>query len=945
MKSPGKFFVSIFLVAILASLLFFITSGKAGAAAPGAGAQSPLLATAVSTHGNIAYIGGREESFQVTCTYCHSSHGSTNLSTILTTVVVNMSPFTMSGPVTFTSLTGMNSFDDGVSAPTSRICVTCHINSNRAGAATAMSHTGGVHTSGDFTQQDCTTCHPHDPDGDPNTVDGFMPVAGACNACHGAPPATGSHATHSNPATVPTVYGETGAHSTISAYDFSCGECHPTDVSMHRNGTVDVVLTSTDAPVGSIKEKNDVSASYDSSSKTCGGVYCHSGERVAPTGPVDWPLVNGAGDPIRDSHDNPTYVSYTSSTYREYAAPVWGAPLPDNGGPEGTCDACHQFPLTTSFRDGVMGGAVDSHQWIGPDTSWGGTWGSLHAYSYMADPIPCRTCHYQTITTTDSLTGAQRYVTNSFGDNLVVFGSLPIADHSYHVNGNADVAFDTTDNVVFYGGYSAVQMPVVGTYFPATKSCGNVSCHGYDLPNLIGKNIGGQNYVAWGSPYHIYESPAWEGCEFCHRPGGFGGKSYPVLAACNTCHPEMTAAPDAPPFAIRKSPAALFSSHPSNACAECHTPHMPDAAENPQVWTVDKIPPDTQIDSNPSDPAASTEAAFTFSSPDDATATFECSLDGADFSACTSGQSHSGLNDGPHTFDVRAKDAAGNTDPTPASFAWTIDTTAPDTQILTSPANPSFSPDATFTFTSPDPAATFECSLNGAAFSTCTSPRTYTGLVQGSSTFEVRAKDTLGNTDASPAAYSWMVYKVLSASFTSNAKNDGWILESKASSGVGKTMSKAGFLRVGDVGAKKQYRSILDFDTSNLPDNAVVIAAIVQVKKSGATGTDPFASLGLLLGDMKKGFFGTSLALQTMDFNAPGTPTSSVGQFDAAANNWYQMTVEAASLQYINLAGATQFRIRFSLAHDNDSAAEYVMFYSGNSATDKPVLAIQYYIP
>jgi len=43
-----------------------------------------------------------------------------------------------------------------------------------------------------------------------------------------------------------------------------------------------------------------------------------------------------------------------------------------------------------------------------------------------------------------------------------------------------------------------------------------------------------------------------------------------------------------------------------------------------------------------------------------------------------------------------------------------------------------------------------------------------------------------------------------------------------ATSGKGGTLSAAGTLRVGDDASKKQYRSILYFDTSALPDNAVI---------------------------------------------------------------------------------------------------------------------------
>ena len=67
---------------------------------------------------------------------------------------------------------------------------------------------------------------------------------------------------------------------------------------------------------------------------------------------------------------------------------------------------------------------------------------------------------------------------------------------------------------------------------------------------------------------------------------------------------------------------------------------------------------------------------FTFSGNDDVTAaaslTFKCSIDGALFSTCASPLLFTGLSVATHTFEVKAIDLAGNTDPTAASFSWEV---------------------------------------------------------------------------------------------------------------------------------------------------------------------------------------------------------------------------------------------------------------------------------
>jgi hypothetical protein len=62
--------------------------------------------------------------------------------------------------------------------------------------------------------------------------------------------------------------------------------------------------------------------------------------------------------------------------------------------------------------------------------------------------------------------------------------------------------------------------------------------------------------------------------------------------------------------------------------------------------------------------------------------------------------------------------------------------------------------DATFSFGA-DEAATFACSLDGGAFTSCTSAATYADLDPGKHTFRVRATDMAGNVDPTPASVTW----------------------------------------------------------------------------------------------------------------------------------------------------------------------------------------------
>ena len=89
------------------------------------------------------------------------------------------------------------------------------------------------------------------------------------------------------------------------------------------------------------------------------------------------------------------------------------------------------------------------------------------------------------------------------------------------------------------------------------------------------------------------------------------------------------------------------------------------------TWTIDTSAPHTVVSSAPPNPTQSATAKFVFFSTR-AGSTFQCDLDGSSWSACTSPATYTGVNDGQHTFSVRATDPAGRTDPTPATASWTV---------------------------------------------------------------------------------------------------------------------------------------------------------------------------------------------------------------------------------------------------------------------------------
>lgn len=180
---------------------------------------------------------------------------------------------------------------------------------------------------------------------------------------------------------------------------------------------------------------------------------------------------------------------------------------------------------------------------------------------------------------------------------------------------------------------------------------------------------------------------------------------------------------------------------------------------------IDTTPPVTSFDSAPPARTRAATQQFTFSANEPST--FECSLDGATFAACTSPVSRSGLAEGVHVFRVRGTDQAGNLELDPASTTFTIDRTPPVVAVDSGPPARTASTSATLAFSSPESGATFECSLDGEAFASCSSPFARAGLTDRLHDFRVRASDDVGNVGAAATTSFTVDTRAPVTSFTS----------------------------------------------------------------------------------------------------------------------------------------------------------------------------------
>jgi hypothetical protein len=195
-------------------------------------------------------------------------------------------------------------------------------------------------------------------------------------------------------------------------------------------------------------------------------------------------------------------------------------------------------------------------------------------------------------------------------------------------------------------------------------------------------------------------------------------------------------------------------------------------------------------------------------------------------------------------------------------------------------------------------------------------------------------------------AWQGAVIEILSSNFTSAGYEDGQIMERSENSGTGYRIdNRTQTPKIGDDRGDRQYRTIFSFNTAGLPDDAIITGATLEFRQN-STGGNPFGNLGDLLVDIKSGFFYNKYQLEPGDFQA-GASLNAVGSASAAVGNgnWYSLDLSEAALDYINKAGRTQFRLRFSADDDDDRNDDYLKVYGGYATGSEPVLVVEYYLP
>lgn len=177
------------------------------------------------------------------------------------------------------------------------------------------------------------------------------------------------------------------------------------------------------------------------------------------------------------------------------------------------------------------------------------------------------------------------------------------------------------------------------------------------------------------------------------------------------------------------------------------------------------------------------------------------------------------------------------------------------------------------------------------------------------------------------------------------AAEDGYILEDQ-------TLGRAPiaddiYLQVGEGDDNgRQIKAFLSFDTSDLPDDALLLSARIQLRRHNVVGQPD--NLGAIhIGMAPPNGFNNNWALESEDFSAFTNYTNIASINNLYSGEWLEAGLSETGLQAINRQGHTQFRLYFTLPNNGDSVEDRISFYAADAEDSSlhPQLILDYERP
>ena len=279
---------------------------------------------------------------------------------------------------------------------------------------------------------------------------------------------------------------------------------------------------------------------------------------------------------------------------------------------------------------------------------------------------------------------------------------------------------------------------------------------------------------------------------------------------------------------------------------------------------------------------------------------------------------------GNHSISCYAKDSAGRE--AFQSFAWQIDDQLyPETSI--SPALGGMYSGAVKVNLNPSEKCAWTKYTSDGSDPDEQHGSTYSGTINIDKTtvLKFRSRDLQGKLEPVKSATFSIGAPLQLAVFDNDAEKDGHV---KADPDGGNAfVGTFDNLEIGSGRGNQDSRAILHFDTSALPDNAVINNAYLEVKLHSKSG-NPWDAKRRIAIDVQKGHFGSCRAIQADDWKMAAT-AAGVAHIDKFASGVTRSSdFSRSGMAAINRSGVTQIRLALTAPH---SAPNNGIFIKGGS--------------